>query len=91
MSKRLREKDFVKTSELSLAAALVYLGYPLDCLEPVDSQRLNFVFLKPEGYAEDVDQIIQNFWSDNISVSPKRYFYILKELKSRVFAERRRV
>lgn len=90
MNKRLREADYLKTSELALAATLVHLGYPLDCLEPIDSQRLNFVFLRPEG-GQDIDQIIQGFWSDTITVSPKRYFYILKELKSRIFAERRRV
>lgn len=91
MSTRLREKDLIKTSELAIAATLIYFNYPLDCLEPLDGQRLNFVFLKPEGYSEDIDQIIQGFWSDSVTVAPKRYFYILKELKSRVFAERRRV
>lgn len=87
MSTRLAEKDFAKFSELALAATLIYFGYPLDHLEPLDSQRLNFCFLRQEG----MDEVIQGFWADTISASPKRYFYILKELKSRVFDERRRV
>ena len=86
MSKTL-EKDYIKFSELSLAATLIYCGYPLDHLEPLDPQRLNFCFLKTAG----IDEVIQGFWDDasSVSVSPKKYFYILKELKSRVFSERR--
>jgi len=85
MSKSLSENFYFKTSELSLAATLVYFGFPLDHLEAIGSQqRLSFVFPRKEG----IDNIIQDFWSDNASISPKRYFYILKELKSRIYAER---
>lgn len=93
MSKR-SEKDYIKFSELSLAATLIYCGYPLDHLEPLDSQRLNFCFLKQDSNGQNsnnisIDEVIKGFWVDTISVSPKKYFYILRELKSQVFAERR--
>lgn len=79
------EKDYIKLSELALAATLIYCGYPLDHVEPLDPQRLNFCFNEDEG----INSVIQGFWADTISVSPKKYFYILRELKSRVFSERR--
>lgn len=90
MSKTLIKDKFIKLSELSLAATLIYCGYPLDHLEPLDSQRLNFCFLKQNNQdGSGIDEIIQGFWADTVSVSPKKYFYILKELKSRIFSERR--
>jgi len=81
----LSENDLFKTSELSLAATLLYFGYSLDHLEPLEGQRLLLIFKRTEG----IDEVIQNFWADQLSTSPKRYFYILKELKSRIFEARR--
>ena len=86
MSTRLSENELFKTSELALAATLLYFGFALDHLEPLEGQRLLLVFKR----AERIDDIIQGFWADTLSASPKRYFYVLKELKSRIFAERRR-
>ncbi len=84
ISQILNNQDHLKTSELSLAASLVYFGFPLSRLEPTDSRRLNFVFHLEKG----LDEIVQGYWADTLSVNPKRYFYTLKELKSRVVAQR---
>ena len=88
MSTVLREEDFFKTSELSLAATLVCCGFYLDHLESLDPRRLNFVFKRDAA----IDKVIQEFWADtSLAISPKRFFYVLKELKSRIYAERRQI
>ncbi len=87
MSMNKEEKYYLKTSEISLAATLICYGFSLDHLDPTESNRLLFVF-KRNGNG-DLDILIQAFWADTLTVSPKKYFYILKELKARVFAERR--
>lgn len=88
MSTVLRETDFFKTSELPLAATLICCGFTLDHLETIDSHRLNFVFKRDD----EIDKVIQEFWADtSLVISPKRFFYVLKELKSRIYAERRQI
>lgn len=89
MNKVLIEENLIRTSELAIAATLICFDFPLNHLEPIDSQRLSFVFQITEEKKSKVDEIIRDFWADNLQVSPKRYFYVLKELKSRIFAERR--
>ncbi len=61
----------------------LYLGSIDIITRPQGGYRLTYPTKK-------VDKIIQEFWADtSLTVSPKRYFYILKELKSRIFEMRR--
>lgn len=84
MEKIIQQPKSFRTSELGLAAALVCVGIPLDHLESVDNRRVGFVFLK----REKLDKAIQDFWQGSLLVDAKKYFYALKEIKSRIYAEK---
>jgi hypothetical protein len=77
------EAEF-RTSEISLAATLVAFGYPLDFLERTDSSKVFFVFKRDS----QLDEIIQRFWSRNLTVEPLTLFESQRYLKSRIFGER---
>jgi len=85
-NEQLTETNTFETQELALATTLVCFGYPIFNLERVSNNKLSFVFNRDNG----IDEVIQGFWSDSISCSPKKYFYTLKEIKARIFSERGR-
>lgn len=86
MKKALKENDLFRSTEMPLVAMLVYFGYSIDRLQEIEPSKYSFVFIRAEG----LDTLVQQFWADSISVSPKKYFFALKEVKSRIFAEKRR-
>lgn len=81
---QLTEVNTFETQELALATTLVCFGFPISELRKVSDRKLTFVFNRDSG----MDDVIQGFWSDSITCSPKRYFYTLKEIKSRIYSER---
>jgi len=82
IKKRLREDDTVATQELSLVAALLAWIFLLSQLiERILKKLLSFF-----KYPRD-SKAIQTFWDDTGIVSPKKYFYALREAKSRIYAE----
>lgn len=78
----MRNENYYKTSDLSLAAALVTLGHQIINLERGDSRRVIFVF---EG-SEALTKAEQSFWSGMMQVSPKSYFEAIRTVKSRLYA-----
>jgi len=85
-TEQLTEVNTFETQELALATTLVCFGFPIFELRKISDRKLTFVFNRDSG----MDDVIQGFWTDSISCSPKRYFYTLKEIKSRIFSERNR-
>lgn len=83
MNKILEQIHFL-TTDMALAGTIVAVGYPLDHLENLDQKKVTFVFRKEPN----LDAIVQSFWNDSLTVNPKRYFYALKEIKSRLYNEK---
>ncbi len=81
INKRLKELNLFSTQELSLAAAIVAWGFPLDSIDKTNPLRVTFIFLRNSG----VDQAIQAYWNNSGTVSPKIYFNALREVKSRIY------
>lgn len=78
----LKESEIFSTQELSLSAALVAWGFPLDCVDKINpSGKATFIFLR----SKELDQAVQAFWNNSSTVNPKFYFNALKEVKSRLY------
>lgn len=73
------QNDFI-TTELSLVAALMLWGFPIDTLDKTNPSRITFSFKRSDG----LDIAIQAFWSNSATIYPKDYFQVLRELKSRI-------
>ncbi len=75
--------DYFNTFDLGLSAALVSLGFPIDHLDKSNARKVEFVFLRVDG----LDQAIQSYWSNSLSVSALSYFNATKMIKNRIYSE----
>lgn len=82
INQSLKTSDIFVTQELSLSAALVTWGFPLDSIDKTSSSaKATFIFLR----SKELDGAIQAFWNNTATVFPKQYFNALKEVKSRLY------
>jgi hypothetical protein len=77
----MNSNDSFSTSDLSLASALLSLGYRLEVVEKQYPKSL-FLFQRTKY----LDEAVQGFWSGELRIEPKSYFNCLKEIKSRLYA-----
>lgn len=79
--KQTKETRLWKTADLSLAAT-IYLFRPLEAVDKTsNSHKSEFVF----AHDEELDVLIEQFWRDEIRVSPRAYFSALREIKVRLY------
>lgn len=72
-----------RTYDLALASALVSHGYSIAEIEKTQySGRSSFIFER----TDKLDEIIQAYWADKITVNPKTYFDVLKHIKTRLYS-----
>lgn len=76
-----KNQDIIfETSELPLCAALIYHGHTIDAIDKRDPSRVVFCFPQSQSLVD----AIQEYWAGNMSVEPKRFWSIQRELKSRI-------
>lgn len=83
IKKRLREDDTFITQELSLVAALLAWNFPLASINKSNPGKVTFIF----SNTSELQKAIQTYWDDTGIVTPKKYFYALREAKSRIYGE----
>jgi hypothetical protein len=83
MEGTLEEKDFFKSSDLSLIAALQLYGYQVVAMDRSNSEKVVFVIERDEKLSE----LIQAFWSRSLRVEPLAYFESLKNIKARIYQQ----
>lgn len=82
MQKKLQEDAFfTKTSDISLCAALCYLGYQIKEIEQEPTGRAIFCFEKDEK----LTRVIKQYFSHELKVEPATYFNFLKEIKTQIY------
>ena len=69
------------TSDLSLCAALCCLDYQIKKLEKNGAKVIFFI-----ANDEELETIVEKFWSHQLKVDPLRYFNCLKEVKTRIYS-----
>ena len=81
----MKSDEIYQTSDLALAATLA-LSYPTKAVEVVDtSGKVVFVFKKTAG----LEEMISKYWDKKIKVETQVYFSQIRNLKARIFAERK--
>ena len=81
MNEILKENDFFKSSDLSLVATLQLYGYQIEAMDRSNSEKIVFVIKRDE----ELDKLIQAFWSRILQVEPLAYFESIKNIKSRIY------
>ena len=73
--------DYFATSDLSLVATLLCLGYGIESVDKSNTSRTTFCFSRDKF----LDESVQAFWSHTLTVDPLTYFNCLKEAKTRLY------
>lgn len=76
-----KNEDFFRSSDLALISTLQTYGYPIDSMDRSDSRRIVFVIKRNK----DLDSVVKDFWSRNLTVEPLAYFESIKNIKSRIY------
>jgi hypothetical protein len=81
MTQIISKTDYFKSPDLPLIAALCCYDY---CVESIDKSapRKAIFYIKRD---ENLDQMIQRFFSRQLPVDPSTYFYALKNLKTMLY------
>ncbi len=80
---RLNINDYYSTSDLALATA-ISLYHPLETVDRTNPAKAQFLFKRDAG----LNQLIENFWKQELRIEPQAYFNQLKIIKSRLYGER---
>lgn len=81
IKKRLRDQEVFQSHELSLIATLIARGFPLLAVDKSNPKKAIFKF----SNSTELSQAVKEYWDDTATVSPKKYFYALREAKSRLY------
>lgn len=77
---RKNEDRSFQTSDLPLAVSLLVLGFDLDGLDASNPSRVVFRFSQQDSLSEAVDA----FWKGELSLEPKAFWNVQRELKARI-------
>jgi len=81
MSKILQEKDFYRSSDISLCAALCCYSYQIEAIDRQNSSKAIFLIKRDER----LDDLIQLYFTHQLKVEPLSFFNFLKEIKTRIY------
>ncbi len=73
--------DIFQTADFALAAALVADGFGLATLNRRNSRRALFVFER----TQNLNEAVEKYWNNTLSVKPRTYFDSIKHLKARLY------
>ncbi len=76
----LNRREFYETADLSIAAVIT-LYYPIEGIDRQNPQRALFIFKRDEN----LDNLIEAYWKDELKVSPQAYFNQLRTIKARLY------
>ena len=82
MTNNISNNDIFETTDLNLASVLLSLGYTLDCIDKREPQKAIFIFLRQDN----LDEVIQSFWSRALKLEPLSVLTNLKILKNRLYS-----
>ena len=81
MTKILQEKDYFKTTDLCLCVALCCSGYQVEAIDKQNPSKAIFLIKRDE----QLDELIQLYFTHQLKVEPVSYFNFLKEIKTRIY------
>jgi len=81
MEKILQEKDFFKTSDIALCSALCCYNYQVEAIDRQNPSKVIFLVKRDE----QLDGLIQLYFTHQLKVEPLSFFNFLKEIKTRIY------
>jgi hypothetical protein len=81
--KILNQNDYLKSSDLALCATLCCYGYRIEAINKQNPQKAIFLIKRDE----QLDDLIQKYWTHQLKVEPMGFFNFLKEIKARIYSK----
>ena len=81
MTKKLREKDYFKSSDISLCAVLCCNGYQVEAVDRQNPSKALFLIKRDER----LEDLIYLYFTHQLKVEPLSFFNFLKEIKTRIY------
>ena len=75
--------DYFYSTDLGLSASLISNGFLLHHLDKTNPHKVEFCFQR----VDELDQTIQLYWANQLTVPALAYFNALKMLKNRIYSE----
>lgn len=72
--------DTINTPELSLAAALLTLGF-VPTIQKIAEHKFIFIFQQ----SPQLEKAINDYWNNQLKLNPKLYWNSVRELKARIY------
>lgn len=76
------ERGMTSVSDIDVAATLEVNRFKVESIDRRDVSRIRFLFFR----SPEVDQLIEGYWSNKVTVHPQEFAVARKNLKSRLFA-----
>jgi hypothetical protein len=78
----LPENEWFRHQDICLISTLISCyGYVVEAIDRQDPQKVVFSIKRDEK----LDELIQNYWTNQLLVEPKAFFSCLKNLKTRIY------
>ena len=81
--KQLDLRNYYSSSDLGCCSALITAGFALARLDKSNPRKTIFLIIRSEG----IDEAINKFWANRLSVDARTYFDNIKMLKVRIYSE----
>lgn len=76
-----KEIDFYRSSDLAIISALSCYGYQVETIDKQNPNKAIFLIKRDE----QLDNLIQQYFTHKLLVDPVSFFNFLKELKNRIY------
>ena len=81
MTKILQEKDYFKSTDICLSSTLCCYGYQVEAIDRQNTSKAVFLIERDE----QLDGLIQLYFTHQLKVEPLSFFNFLKEIKTRIY------
>ena len=81
MSKKIKEKDLYKSSDIALISAICYGGYQIESIDRQNPSKLVFSIKRDAN----LDNLIKDYFAHQLKVDALSYFNCLKEIKVQIY------
>lgn len=76
-----QEKNYLKSPDIALCSALCCYGYQIEAIDKQNPSRAVFSIKRDE----QLDNLIQLYFTHQLKVEPLSFFNFLKEIKTRIY------
>lgn len=81
MPEILKEKDYFKTTDISLCSALCCYGYQAEIDKTANPPKATFLIKRDEN----LDELVRLYFAHQLKLEPLSFFNFLKEIKTRIY------